>query len=84
MVRSTNMGVTALVDGNGRVLSRQPVDQEGYLRVQIPLDERVGAYVFVGDWLPLLCVSIVIASFAWTALLVALRVRSRLRGRRPA
>jgi apolipoprotein N-acyltransferase len=60
LARAVNTGVSALIDGNGRVLNRLPTIQEGILSVDPPLDDRVSLYTSWGDWLPILCLGLVV------------------------
>ncbi len=55
LLRSANMGYTAVVDGNGAILRVLPKKTEGTLTRQVPLDPRTSVYSQFGDWLPLLC-----------------------------
>ncbi|MBN2050965.1 MAG: apolipoprotein N-acyltransferase [Spirochaetales bacterium] len=60
LVRSTNAGVTTVVDPFGRRLKTLPFFQEGYLAAEIPVyrDARATVYLLYGDW------------FAWALILV--------------
>lgn len=63
LARAVNMGVSALIDGNGAVVALLPGARtlsEGKARPgvvvgQVPLDERRSWYVQLGDWLPAVC-----------------------------
>lgn len=64
MVRSSNTGISALVDSCGRiaqVFERNGKSQgvKGTMTVDVPLDHRVAPYVRFGDWLPLFGLSFV-------------------------
>jgi apolipoprotein N-acyltransferase len=61
VVRAVNMGISAVIDPDGRVL--QMIDFEwadskkkaGTIVADVPLDTRGSVYAAVGDWVPLLC-----------------------------
>lgn len=61
IVRAVNMGISAVIDPDGRVL--QMIDFEwsdskkkaGTIVADVPLDTRGSVYAAVGDWVPLLC-----------------------------
>ncbi len=55
MVRAVNTGISALIDGNGRILDTLARETSGVLQIQVPLDDRRSLYAITGDWLPLLC-----------------------------
>ena len=62
VVRSTNGGMTNIIDPNGRILSSLPPFEEGYLAGSVPV--HTGAptlYTRWGDWLPLV---LLVLSFA--------------------
>ena len=68
LARAANTGVSAVVDGNGRIvasLATGTVDAmiEGVIVETIPLDPRVALYTAWGDWLPLGCLAIMIGWF---------------------
>jgi apolipoprotein N-acyltransferase len=63
IARAVNTGISAVIDGNGRVLEQLPATQEGILTAMVPLDDRVALYTRWGDWLPIL------ASLATAAIL---------------
>jgi apolipoprotein N-acyltransferase len=61
VARAVNMGISAVIDGSGRVVAL-PGDgwagskkMKGVLTASIPLDDRHSLYAVVGDWLPALC-----------------------------
>lgn len=53
MVRSANTGVSAVIDGAGRVLASLPLNTEGYVDTPLPPPLRVTPYSRTGD-LPVL------------------------------
>lgn len=67
LARSANTGISAVVDGNGRVVARLESGKEGVLVASVPLDPRTGAYTRLGDWVGLgsLAVTIGLAPLAW-------------------
>jgi apolipoprotein N-acyltransferase len=65
LVRSSNMGYSAVVDGNGAIVALQPKKTEGVIRAIVPLDDRQSLYTRVGDILPQTCLTASIASIAW-------------------
>jgi len=58
LARAVNTGVSALVDGNGRVIAALPKITEGVLSVTVPLDDRVTLYSEWGDWLGITCLTL--------------------------
>jgi apolipoprotein N-acyltransferase len=57
LVRAVNTGVSAVVDGNGRIIKSLPKLQKGVLIETAPLDGRVSLYTRWGDWLGLFCLA---------------------------
>lgn len=55
LVRAVNTGVSAVIDGNGRVLNSLPEATEGVLTARVPLDGRATLYLLVGDVLGIAC-----------------------------
>jgi apolipoprotein N-acyltransferase len=59
--RSVNMGISAVIDGSGRVVALPGKDwpgskkMSGVVTADIPLDRRYSLYAAWGDWLPVLC-----------------------------
>ena len=53
LARAVNTGISALVDGNGRIVQSLPKLNEGVLTVDVPLDDRARLYPRWGDWLGL-------------------------------
>ena len=74
---AVNTGISAFIDGNGRVLATLPKLQENILARTVPLDDRVSLYSTWGDWVGLACLA---ATFG---LLPLAWLQSR-QGRRPA
>ena len=74
MVRAANMGISAIVDGNGAVLQSLPKKTEGVVRGIVPLDKRISLYTSLGDILPQLCL---ITSFFFIGLTAILAPISR-------
>jgi apolipoprotein N-acyltransferase len=60
LVRAVNTGITAVIDGNGRIIDQIPKLKEGILVRQIQLDDRVSFYSARGDWLGLSCLAVAI------------------------
>ena len=80
MIRSSNTGPSALIDGNGRIV--QVFEKEGHrqgvaglLKVQVPLDDRKSWYVLLGDWLPQLGLGVAGICLALSAFRQALNIR---------
>jgi apolipoprotein N-acyltransferase len=76
VARAVNMGISAVIDGNGRIVAlpgptwRTSKGVAGIVTANIPIDHRGSLYVFWGDVLPLACVLIclvglVIAAVRW-------------------
>jgi apolipoprotein N-acyltransferase len=60
VVRAVNMGISAIIDPNGKVIA-MPGDTwasskkvEGIVRGSVPIDTRTTLYSRLGDWLPLI------------------------------
>ena len=70
VVRAVNMGISAIIDPDGRVL--KTVDFEwadskkkaGIVADEVPIDTRGSVYAAVGDWVPVLCWAGVLAGVA--------------------
>ena len=60
LVRAANTGVSAIVDGNGRVLKSLPTLKQDVLVGEAPLDDRVGLYSSWGDWFGQTCLAVTI------------------------
>ena len=60
LARAANTGVSAIVDGNGRVLKSLPKLKQDVLAGEVPLDDRVSLYTAWGDWLGLACLAVTI------------------------
>lgn len=82
LVRSVNNGISAVIDGDGRVVELPGLLDDGWaaskgvsraIIADLPLDGRGSPYAAVGDWVPFLCWAGIIASF------VTLRLARRKR-----
>ena len=69
LVRAANTGVSAIVDGNGRVLQSLPTLKQDVLIGEAPLDDRSSLYSSWGDWFGQTCLAVTIGlvplSFFW-------------------
>ena len=57
LARAVNTGVSALVDGNGRIVSALSKMKEGVLVAVAPLDGRASLYTRHGDWMARSCLA---------------------------
>lgn len=71
LVRAVNTGISALIDGDGRIRETLEAGAPGVLNVQVPLDSRGSLYLVLGDGLPALCL------MATATLVLAGRLRIR-------
>jgi len=78
VVRAVNMGISAIVDSDGRIVALPVADNwaaskglgvKAIVSGEVPLDTRDSPYAFLGDWVPAL---------AWLIVIVGL-VKSRKR-----
>ena len=73
VVRAVNMGVSCVIDPNGRVSDlpggswASSVKVEGVVSAVVPLDGRASTYAVWGDWVPAGCWLAVAAGVAWGA-----------------
>ncbi len=71
LARAANTGVSAIVDGNGRVVKSLPSMKQDILAGEVPLDDRVSIYSSWGDWLGQSCLAVTIGlvplAFFWPA-----------------
>lgn len=78
LVRSTNSGLTALVDGYGRITAQAPMFTQTYLNVNAPIyTHRWTVYTTYGDYVPYAVMLIVFG------VLVCLAMEERLGRRTP-
>jgi apolipoprotein N-acyltransferase len=61
VVRSVNMGISGVIDSDGRVVAlpnaewSQSKKTEAVVTARVPLDTRTSRYAQLGDWLPAAC-----------------------------
>lgn len=63
VARAVNMGVSAVIDPDGRVVALPTADPSwakgvktpGIVRAEVPIDRRESVYARFGDWVPALC-----------------------------
>lgn len=67
LARAANTGVSAIVDGNGRVVRSLPTLQEGVVVGVVPLDPRTSLYTRWGDWLGQSCLSVTVGFLIMSA-----------------
>lgn len=58
VVRAVNAGISAIIDGNGRILQRLPKLSAGVITASVPLDPRSSLYIRFGDWLAQTCFAV--------------------------
>lgn len=81
------MGVTCVVDGNGRIVKILKDEQgrttafAGVLDAVVPLDGRSSLYVAWGDWLPVACLSLSVLGLAMSLVRQLVRIRGMHRAR---
>jgi apolipoprotein N-acyltransferase len=63
LARAANTGISAVVDGNGKVVASIPAAKEGVLVESVPLDPRTGLYTSWGDWVGQGCLAITIGLY---------------------
>src|SRR5205823_574759 len=72
VARAVNMGISAVIDGNGRVVAlpgpswSQSKKIAAVLTAVVPLDQRTSLYARWGDWLPWSCWIIIGAAILWS------------------
>jgi apolipoprotein N-acyltransferase len=65
LARAVNMGVSAVIDGDGRVVAlpgptwAESKKVSAVLTAAVPIDERMSLYSRWGDWLPWSCLGVV-------------------------
>jgi len=69
VVRAVNMGISAIIDPDGRVVAlpgetwAQSKKVSAIVRGPVPIDTRTSLYARLGDWLPILTWAIVLGGF---------------------
>ncbi len=71
VVRAVNMGISAVIDPDGRVIETQgdswsrSKQVEGVILAVVPIDGRLSWYARTGDWLPGLCWTLIAVGLLW-------------------
>lgn len=71
VARAVNMGISAVIDGNGRVVALPGPDWarskkiSAVLTAAIPIDQRTSLYARWGDWLPWTCWVTIAGGVLW-------------------
>jgi apolipoprotein N-acyltransferase len=78
LARAVNTGISAIIDGNGRILAALPKLKEGVVARTVPLDDRVSIYSAWGDWVGCLCLVATVALFPLSGFGTARRWFTRL------
>jgi apolipoprotein N-acyltransferase len=70
VVRSTNSGITCVIDPSGRRVAEMEPFVEGYLIADVPVyDATTTLYTRWGDWLGIACAAIAAVLLGWGVLL---------------
>jgi apolipoprotein N-acyltransferase len=84
VARAVNMGISAVIDGNGRVIALpgpSPARSKkiaAVLTASIPIDQRTSLYARWGDWLPWICWLTIGGALIWSIIWPTRRPRSML------
>jgi len=71
VVRAVNMGISAVIDSNGRVTHLPGPTWSAskaiaaVVTATVPIDHRFSRYAMFGDWLPWTCIAIVFSMVLW-------------------
>jgi apolipoprotein N-acyltransferase len=71
VLRAVNGGISAVIDGNGRIVALpKPTWAEshsvtGVINAAVPLDDRTSLYARLGDWLPWGCWGLLLIGCLW-------------------
>jgi apolipoprotein N-acyltransferase len=71
LVRAVNGGISAVIDGNGRVVALPAATWDASHSVTalvsgaVPIDARTSLYARLGDWLPWGCAGLVLVGCCW-------------------
>ncbi|HEX8924523.1 MAG TPA: apolipoprotein N-acyltransferase [Terriglobales bacterium] len=65
LLRSTNTGITAVIDPYGRVVASVPRNQRVALTAAYGMQSETTLYTRFGDWFPILCAIISLVGLLW-------------------
>jgi apolipoprotein N-acyltransferase len=71
LLRAVNGGISAVIDGNGRVVALPGTSWTnshsvaGVVSAAVPIDARSSLYARLGDWLPWLCGGLLVVGCCW-------------------
>jgi len=74
MIRAVNTGISAVIDGDGRILASAPAAAEQVVSSWVPLDPRRSPYTILGDWVGQFALVVVVIGLFWPVI-------RRLKGR---
>jgi apolipoprotein N-acyltransferase len=86
VARAVNMGISAVIDGNGRVIAlpnpdwAQSKKVEAVVMAAVPIDRRTSLYARWGDWLPWTCWLVVLGGWVGPVFWRRRSARSMLHG----
>lgn len=72
VARAVNMGISAIIDGNGRIVALPGSSWAGSTKIaavlaaNIPIDDRASLYARWGDWLPWTCWLTIVGGLIWS------------------
>jgi apolipoprotein N-acyltransferase len=73
---AANTGISAWIDGDGRIREQAPRNQEAVIRAEVVPDGRTSLYVLIGDWPAGICLLMTIAA-ALHGMVTAWNVKAR-------
>ncbi|MEO1584216.1 MAG: apolipoprotein N-acyltransferase [Planctomycetota bacterium] len=79
MIRAANTGVSAVIDGRGRIVTRLDPRQPGVLIGDIRLGSTTTIYQTIGDSFGIVCVTATLGAVAWAGFAALRRRRSEQR-----
>jgi apolipoprotein N-acyltransferase len=63
VLRAANTGISAIIDRNGRIIGRIPLDERGVLVAEIETGGEQTIYTRFGDWIVIPCAAVISVYF---------------------